>query len=323
MKGLGMNEFINWLLDSPTPSIRYLTLRHLVGVPEDNADVQAARDAMRTTGPIAAILKKKAPAGHWEGDTRYYGPKYVGTHWSMILLSELAADPDDFRLHQGVEFMLSATEKTDILEGKFDSSVPSPDQYGFTCFWGNLLRYTAYCRRADDPRVPPIVDYVARNLETGGCRCIHNHYLPCAWGAAYALWGLAAMPTRSEAVTASIDKALEFLFDTDYQLAEGRYPTPGQVHKIWGKLNFPLFYQADVLFVLRVLGELDALGHPAVQPALDWLADQRGPNGRWRGSSPYGPRTWKVVGDREDTHRWVSLQAATVLHQAEVQRQAS
>jgi hypothetical protein len=316
-----MQELVNWLLGSPTPSIRYLTLRHLLDRDENDADLQAARQAMRSLGPIPTILAKQTPAGHWEGDLRYYGPKYVGTHWSMILLPELAADPADPRLHRGVDFMLAATDKNYMLEGRFDVSVPSPEQYGFTCLWGNLLRYVAYCDRADDPRVPPIVQYLIDNLEAGGCLCKHNHYLPCAWGAARSLWGLAALPERSEIVSAAIDKTLEFLLGSGYQLAEGNYPTPGRVSGVWAKLNFPLFYQVDVLFTLRVLGELNALGHPGAKPALDWLVAQRQPNGRWRGSNPYSSRTWKVTGDREDTHRWVSLHAAIVLKQAEAQRQ--
>ncbi len=311
-----MDDLIPWLLASPTPSIRYLTLRKLLERPEDDAEVQAAREATRTSGPIPVILQKQTPEGHWEGDLGYYGPKYVGTHWSMILLAELAADPDDPRLHRAVEFMLNVTDKNYMLEDRFDRTVPSPDQFGLSCFWGNFLHYVAHCKCADDPRVGPIVAYIVRNLDTGETRCKHNAYLPCAWGAARALWGLAALPNRSEAVNAAIVKTLTFLLESDYQLAAGDYPTSGTVNKMWGKLNFPLFYQVDILFILRVLGDLNALGHPGAQPALDWLAAQRQSNGRWRGNSPYGSRTWKVPGDSQDTSRWVSLHAAMVLKQA-------
>ena len=67
------------------------------------------------------------------------------------------------------------------------------------------------------------------------------------------------------------------------------------------------------MFTLRVLGELNALDHPGVQPAVDWLEGLRGRNGRWRGRSPYRGRTWKELGGREETDRWVTLQAATIL----------
>jgi hypothetical protein len=318
-----MENLIDWLLSSPTPSIRYLALRRLLGYPENHSDVQVTREAMQRIGPIPMILKRQAAAGHWIGDLRYYGPKYVGTHWNMILLPELAADPADPQLRRGVDFMLGMTKNNYMLEDHFDSSVPSPDQYGFTCLWGNILRYAAYFGCAADPRIQPIVDYLVRNLESGGCRCIHNHYLPCAWGAARTLWGLAALPNRSEAVNAAIDKTLDFLIGSDDHLTAGDYPTPGKIHKLWSKLSFPLFYQVDVLFVLRILGELNALGRPGAQPALEWLADQRKATGRWHGSSPFKSRTWKVTGDSQDTNRWISLHAAIVMQQAEAQRKAS
>ncbi len=102
-------------------------------------------------------------------------------------------------------------------------------------------------------------------------------------------------------------------------MTEGRYPTPGKPHKLWAKLSFPLFYQVDVLFVLRVLGELNALSDARVRPALDRLASRRQSNGRWQGTNPYSTRTWKVVEDSQDISRWVSLQAARVMQQAQAQ----
>lgn len=311
-----MENLVDWLLESPTPSIRYLTFRNLLGYAENHSDVQAACAAISTTGAIPQILSHQTPAGHWESDSRMYGQKYVGTHWSMVLLLELAADPNDLGVRRGAEFMLEASAHNPMLVDQFDESVPSPEVFGFNCFWGNVLRYAAYCGMSDDPRIAPIVDYIARNISAGACKCHINDYLPCAWGAARSLWGLAALPNRSEAVNEALRAGVGFLLDANYPLAEGRYPTRGTVHKLWGTLNFPLFYQTDVLFVLRLLGELDVLAEPGAQQALDWLEAQRQPDGRWRGNNPFSARTWKVSGDRQDIHRWVSLHAATVLKQA-------
>lgn len=318
-----MDGLISWLMDSPTPSIRYLTLRHLLGRAEADTDVQAAREAMRASGPIPRILKPQTDAGNWDGDPGWYGPKYKGTHWSMIQLTELAADPADPRLRRAVDFMLTITQHHDMLAGRFDKDVPSPDQFGFSCFWGNFLRYAAYFGAGDDPRILPIAAYLARNLDDGGCRCHINAYLPCAWGAARSLWGLAALPNKSEAVQAAIDKTVDFLLDERNSMVQGAYPAKNTPSPMWAKLNFPLFYQADVLFTLRALGDLGALGRPGAQPALAWLAQQRRPDGHWHGVSPYGARSWKLTGDLQDTNRWVSLQAATVLRQAEAQRGAA
>ena len=103
-------QLLSWLLAARTPSIRYLTLRRLLGRPEEDADVQAARREMAASGPIPAILARQTARGDWANERSYYSPKYTSTHWSMILLAEFAADPTDERLRRGAEFMLADTE---------------------------------------------------------------------------------------------------------------------------------------------------------------------------------------------------------------------
>jgi len=65
-----------------------------------------------------------------------------------------------------------------------------------------------------------------------------------------------------------------------------------------------------------VLSEWDTLDHPGASNALDWLEAQRLENGHWRGVSPYRQRTWRVFGGNEETMRWATLHAATVLKHA-------
>jgi hypothetical protein len=299
--------FTAWLLNTSTPSIRYLTLRHLMDRSETDADVRAAWQEMKATGPIPTILAGQTEASHWDGEHSYYTPKYTSTHWSMLLLAELAADPADPRLHKGVEFMLTATQN----ESEWDAA---SEKHGLSCFWGNLLRYALHCGYADDPRVGTIVRYLTRDAQEGGWRCAHNGELPCAWGAARALWGMAALPDehRSPETKAAVENGLTFLLET-HNLVEADYPASGKIHPLWFRLNFPLFYQTDILFVLRVLAELGELDHSGTGPALKWLASRRQSNGRWRGASPFQRRTWAVLADREETDRWASLHTAIIL----------
>jgi hypothetical protein len=297
-------SLIPWLLAARTPSIRYLTLRRLLGRPEDDADVRAARRDMTASGPIPAILARQTARGDWANERSYYSPKYTSTHWSMLLLAELAADPADERLQQGVEFMLAETEAEAARPG-----------HGWVCFWGNLLRYALYAGFGTDPRVARLTERVVGDATEAGWRCRYNDELPCAWGAARALWGLAALPAspaarRSPEVAAATASGLAFLLEEN-RLPRADYPTSGRVHAIWGQLNFPLFYQADILFVLRVAAELGALDHPGARPALAWLAERRRANGTWSGTSPF--RTPRGLWDHEETDRWVTLHAASVL----------
>jgi hypothetical protein len=303
---------IEWLLEAQTPSIRYLTLNRLLGLAETEPEVQAARQAMGATGSIPTILSRQGENGSWVGDKSYYTPKYTSAHWSMLLLAELEADPTDLRLHQGAAHMLEVILPE--LERRFGKGT-----YGWTCLWANILRYTLHARLAEDPHLEPVLAALLRDGLDYEWRCPYNDERPCAWGAARALWGLAALPPelhRPE-VKNTIQSAIRFLLE-EHDLLQANYPVPdnGKIHDLWNRLSFPLFYQADILFVLRALADANALDHPGAHPALDWLAQQRKSNGRWGGASPFRQRTWRVIGDRSETDRWVSLHAAIVLEQA-------
>lgn len=307
-------DLTDWLLAAPTPSIRYLTLRHLLDKPETDAEVQAARREIMSNGPVPVILAKQTDSGQWADEHSYYTPKYVSTHWSLLLLAELQADGDDPRFRQGVEFMLHKTH--DAL-----NRVTGENKTDLSCFWGNVLRYAVHCGYADDPRTQAVARYLAGSLQHDEvCKCAYNWHYACAWGAARSLWALAVVPAscRLPEAEAAIQRGLVFLLES-FRLTEANYPTDptrGKTHPMWFRLNSPLFYQADILFVLRTLAELERLDHPGAQAALDWLAARQKRSGRWQGSSPYRGRTWKALGDAEETHRWVSLHAAMILRKA-------
>jgi hypothetical protein len=71
-------------------------------------------------------------------------------------------------------------------------------------------------------------------------------------------------------------------------------------------------YQSDVLFTLRVLGELAALQDPRAQPALAWNVARQDGRGRWHGRAPYLDRLPAKV----EPDKWITVQAAWVLRLA-------
>ncbi len=301
------SETIAWLLGSKTPSIRYFTRVLLLGEEETNPEVIAERDEIEISGPIPVILAEQEEEGHWHGERGYYTPKYVSSHWSMLLLSEFGTRAENPQYRQGAESILDRTMQE--LQNALDA-----DRHGLTCFWANLLRYTIPSIGLNDARLMLIIQYLVKEAIVTDWRCRHNDELPCAWGAARAAWALALIPgdQRTDEIEDAIESAVNFLIN-DHRLEEANYPTPGKVHSLWNSLNFPLFYQADILFVLRTLTELDLIHHPGAEAALNWLRDRKGRTGRWRGASPYRQRTWDNLADIEDINRWVTLHALHIL----------
>jgi hypothetical protein len=308
------STLIDWLLEAQTPSIRYLTLTRLLGLGATHPDVRATCREMQTSGPIPAILARQNETGAWQGEKGYYTPKYTSAHWSMLLLAEMEADPEDARFKNGAAHMLEVIRPE--LERRLDKGA-----HGWTCLWANILRYTVHAGLLDDPRLEIVIHALQRDGLDYGWRCPYNEERPCAWGAARSLWGLAALPARlrSAPVQGMMLSAIHFLLE-DYDLVAAGYPSwsGGHSSELWSRLNFPLFYQADILFVLRSLADAEALDLSSAQPALEWLVQRRNQSGQWRGASPFRQRTWRVMGDRQETDRWVSVQAAIVLKKAGV-----
>ena len=101
-----------WLLDETAPAVRHLALRELLGEPEGDASVVAARGAAMRVDPIAAILATQDPAGWWGRPGSGYGPKYVSTVWSLVFLDQLGADGTDPRVERGCAYLLNHAQTT-------------------------------------------------------------------------------------------------------------------------------------------------------------------------------------------------------------------
>ncbi|HSM24332.1 MAG TPA: hypothetical protein VK856_05665 [Anaerolineaceae bacterium] len=306
------NSVFSWLMASPIPTIRYKSLLDLKGLSADHPDCIAEYEAIQQSGVVPAILNQQVEPGHWKYPKHYYTPKYTSTHWSMMLLEELLCDPEETGFQTAIEFMLTSTQK-DIVKY-------SQNQYiHWTCLWGNIIRYCVHGGKLADPRLQNLIDLTANSLLKEQCKCEWNWLFPCVWGAARSIWGLISIPNavRSNLVEDAIDHGVEFVLENVNLIIKNEdLPVEKKTHPIWLKINFPLFYQSDVLFVLRLLHEMNALDHPLAENLLVWLKSKRKTNGRWQGSSPFRQRTYKEIGDKEDTSRWVTLQATSILKKA-------
>lgn len=297
---------VDWLLASKTPSIRYLAHIHLGGVKEDDAEIIKTRAQITATGPAAYILTQQSPEGYWKYKPHYYSPKFTSSHWSMLMLCELGLDPQHHGMQAGSQHMLKAVEK-----GYFH--YPDGDQQGLGCFWGNWLYYQLYCGHFSDDRVQMIIQFLLKDLNRD-CACPYNDGLPCAWGVARALFGLTllAPELRKGRIQSTIEAGIDFLINR-YRLGSADYPYVHKIHPVWTKISFPLYYQADKLFILRILKVFQALHLPTVQEARNQLFARRTGNGIWRGSSPFRSRSWPFLSEGDSVDQWVTLHALTVL----------
>lgn len=319
-----------WLLDSSTPAVRHLALRDLLDRSADDPEVVEARRAAMATDPIAAILAAQRPEGFWEKPGAGYASKYRGTVWQLIFLDQLGADGGDDRVRRACEYVLGhsiAPTGGFGASGRIDR--PPPPSAVLHCLNGNLLRAVIGFGWLDDERVQGAVEWEARAI-TGegierwyasgtsgpGFACAANEGLPCGWGAAKAMLGLARIPVerRSPLVAHAIEAGVAFLLCRDPAMAD--YPMGwGNVRPngSWFKLGFPSGYVTDVLQVLEALVELGHGADSRLGRARDWLLAKQDDRGRWRNEYAYNGKTWVDVERQGEASKWVTLRALRVL----------
>lgn len=291
-----------WLLERRDPAVRASTLELIEDRSPRDTELREAKTRAMSSPPISTILKRQRADGTWGTD--FYTPKYTSTHWELLLLVEFGADGNDARVRHGARGMLE-----EIANG-----LPAwlTNDHGVSCFYGDTLRYLCTAGFGGDDRIEPIVDRLVRDSKVWEASCVINGDQPCAWGYARLLWGLAALPeaSRTREVERTLRRGTEWLLS--FKLERGAYPTGTKPSHLWRSANFPLFYQADILFVLRVLAELEALSDPRAASAIAWLLARQDERGRWHGRAPYLDRMPSKV----EADKWITLHAAHVLKSA-------
>jgi hypothetical protein len=151
-----------WLLDGGAAE-RHAALTRLLGAPPDAPEVQEARRAIMTEGPVPRILAEQQADGHWEGPDRFYTAKYRGTVWSLVILAELGADGADPRVRAACEALMRDAQDPD--SGGFSTERSKKAGGGLhswviPCLTGNLVFSLVRLGMLDDPRVQRAVDSI-------------------------------------------------------------------------------------------------------------------------------------------------------------------
>ena len=315
---------IPWLLEADDPSVRYLTLVTLLDRPASDPDVQAARAAIMSQGPVPTILAAQGPEGNWLEPGPGYTPKYQSSVWQIIFLAQLGADLSDERVRLGCEYLLEHTQATN--GGFSHNGRPGGAVH---CLNGNLVHALLALGYRDDPRIEAALHWQARAISgegfdryyksgtTGpGFCCSGNYGLPCAWGAIKALLGFSQVPLkdRDPVLQAAIDTSIDFLLS--YNLHEADYPHQERINGGWFKFGFPLGYTSDILQALVVLAHFDRADDPRLVEAIEFVRSKQDAQGRWKMEKSLNGKMWADIEQIRQPSKWVTLHALYVLNKA-------
>ncbi len=261
-----------WLLGTSEPSVRYRVLRELLGRPETDPHVTAARKEIGRTGWAAELLDLQLPEGHWttpgSAPRDMEGPKYTATRYVLHVLADLGLDRSNPRLARGARLYF------DLVSGRRFNEMGGRDSE--VCCTGGDVRIATRLGYGTDPRVARSIAWlIGAQKKDGGWHCWPSRKGTLdSWEA---LGAFAAIPEglRSPAMREAIRRGLEFYLDRELMYEDGATYAP------WLRAHFPVHYYYDVLVGLDLVTSLGATGDPRLNRALDWLEKKRNPDGSW------------------------------------------
>src|SRR5215467_8321234 len=107
------NAVVQKLLSDECPSIRYWTLRDILGRSERNGEVVEAQGRIASWPPILSVLKEQHTDGYWGEPEDFYWPKWTATVWPLILLGELGVPGTNLAVKRGCEYFLKVMDGQD------------------------------------------------------------------------------------------------------------------------------------------------------------------------------------------------------------------
>jgi hypothetical protein len=309
-------DLMAWLLDTD-PSIRWQVLRDLGGAPA--AEVAAGRARVAREGWGAELLALQAEDGRWDGgvyrpgwvdEERPFFDAWTSTHFTLCLLRELGADPEDAPVAAAIERVRERVRWADFDTPYFDGEVEP-------CVNGAALANAAWAGQETHGLAERVL---GTQLSDGGWNCWAEqgatvssfHSTICVvegllgWEAA----GRATNPVREARLRGEAYLLERRLFR---RRSDGRVVDPR-----FTMLSFPTWWYYDVLRALdhmRAASLLD--GTPPDQrcaEAIELLRAKRLDDGRWPHELTHeGPTFLRVEASEGSPSRWATLRAMRVL----------
>lgn len=321
-------SIIDWLLEENNPSARYFTFTTLIKRPLEDPEVIAAKKTIMGNGIVPQILAKQNDAGSWGIPQKFYRDKYGGTVWNLLILAELAADPDDHRIKNACEFILKHSQEP--VEGGFSYDESAKTGAGLAsgvvpCLTGNMVYSLIKLGYLSDERVQQAINWIVKyqRADDGADQapegdvyaryemCWGRH--SCHMGVAKTLKALAAVPydLRTDEQKRKIDELCEyFLSHHIYKKSHNLNETarPG-----WLRFGFPLMYQTDVVELLEIFADLQ-IKDPRLADAIKVVRTKQTKEGKWKLANSFNGKTLVDIEKKGQPSKWITLKALKILN---------
>ena len=299
------SALIKWLLDGDV-SIQYQVHRDLL-----NSELEQLRERIANEGWGARFLSFRKPEGHW--GQRFYQPKWISTHYTILDLKNLAISPNNQEIRQSISQVIQNLKGPD--GGIYPiGSVQKCD----VCLNGMFLNYAAYFGQKEDD-LQSIVDFlIAERMPDGGFNCFSN-----TKGAVHS----SMHPTISvlegilEYSRNDYTYRLEELHEAEAESREFllqhklfRSDRTGEIiDKKMLMLSYPSRWKYDILRALDHFRLAGAAYDSRMDDAIDVLLKKRRADNKWPVQAKHPGQTHFDMEKTGGPSRWNTLRALRVL----------
>ncbi len=318
---------VDWLLEEENPSVRYLTLKNILGISENEPEVKQVKKDIMNKGVVPKILAKQNSEGYWgEPEDFYIRSKYKGTVWTFLLLAQLNADGKDGRIKNICEFILNISQDRKSGGFSYQGSTKNGGYHSkvLPCLTGNMIWCLIQFGYLNDQRVQQGLNWITTYQRFDdkipyspkgwpydkNINCWGTH--TCHMGVVKSLKALSEIPLekRSFKIKNTIKEGVEYLlkhhiYKRSHNLDKISKPT-------WIHFGFPLMWQTDILEILEILLKLGNKDK-RMQDAVDLMLSKQDSQGRWMLESSFNGRMQVNIERKGQPSKWITYHCLRVL----------
>ncbi len=312
-------DTVEWLLGEDNPSVRYWTLKYILGAGDSELD--NTRRTILYSHPVKTILDNQDPQGFWISPDTPYLPKYKATYHQLLILSELGV-PRCPQIEKAVEYIFGCCQYESghfsFERIKTERGRKSNLRDG-ACLTGNILRALLHFGYLRDGRTQKIIDFLVETHEGGwSCRAYpidREKVIPqnCYMGGVKPLVAFSMIPEgeRGTKIEEIIKEEVETYLKCEIFMYLRDEKGERKAKFGWTRFGFPLFYQSDALEVLEVLTGLEVKDE-RMQKAVD-LVSSKEVEGKWVLENTFNGKMWADIEEKGKPSKWITLKALKVL----------
>jgi hypothetical protein len=303
--GMVEQQLITWLLEGDV-SIQYQVHRDLLASVRPELQARIA-----TEGWGAEFLSFRRKEGHW--GQRFYQPKWISTHYTILDLKNLAISPNNNTIRQSI---LQVIQKLKSPDGGI---LPiGTEKKSDVCVNGMFLNYASYFRIKED-HLESIVDFLlSEQMRDGGFNCNSNT--------------IGATHSSMHSTISVIEGFLEYAKNgyryrlEELQEAEDNSRTFLLQHRLFRSdqtgniidkkmlmLSYPSRWKYDILRALDYFQFAEIDYDPRMQDAIDILKKKRRKDNTWPLQAKHPGQVHFDMEKSGKPSRWNTLRAMRVL----------